>query len=85
MKLVQRPLSLIVLLLVLLVCGIAIARSRTTLSPQKVGSCTDNCAERRDKTLERCDSMPEERRAPCREQANEQYNKCVERCGDRAH
>lgn len=85
MKLIQRPLSLIILLLLLLACGIAIARTRSGLTPQKSGSCADGCKERLDKMLERCDLMPEGRRAPCRERANEQYNKCLERCGDRAH
>jgi hypothetical protein len=87
-KIVQRPLSLFVLLLVLLVGGIAIARTRTvrndTAAPVTV-ECADDCKDRLDKTLERCSQMPDARRARCQEIANEQYSKCIERCGERAH
>jgi hypothetical protein len=86
-KIVQRPLSLIVLLLVLLVCGIAIARSRTVRnnSAAVTVECADDCKERLDKTLERCSQMPDARRSRCQESANDQYNKCIERCGESAH
>jgi hypothetical protein len=85
-KIVQRPLSLFVLFFVLFVCGIAIARSRTDRNNHTAPTvgCTDDCREKLDKTLERCNQLPDARRPKCQESANEQYNKCVEKCGDRA-
>jgi hypothetical protein len=85
-KIVQRPLSLILLFLVLLVGGIAIARTRTVRNSHTaltVG-CTEDCKEKLDKTLERCNQLPDARRPKCEESANEQYNKCTEKCGERA-
>jgi hypothetical protein len=85
-KIVQRPLSLILLLLVLLVCGIAIARTRTVRNNStalNVG-CAEDCKEKLDKMLERCTQLPEARRERCHEGANEHYNKCMEKCGDRS-
>lgn len=83
MRLSKRPLLPIVLLLLLLACGIAIARTRgggNIFAP--VVGCKDDCQERLNKTMERCDQLPEASREKCREVANNQYNKCVERCGD---
>ena len=85
MRLAQRPLLPIVLVLLLLACGIAIARTRAARSiAAPVVGCTDDCKERLDKTLERCAGLPEASRERCREVADNQYNKCIERCGDRA-
>ena len=85
MKLAQRPLFPIVLLLLLLVCGIAIARTRMTQengqNPDQTAGCADTCKKRLDKMLERCGAIPEAGREKCREAANDQYNKCLERCG----
>jgi hypothetical protein len=86
LKIVQRPLSLILLLLVLLVCGIAIARTRTVRNNHtalNVG-CAEDCKEKLDKMLERCTQLPEARQSRCQEGANEHYNKCMEKCGDRS-
>jgi hypothetical protein len=83
MRLSQRPLLPIVLLLLLLACGIAIARTRATRNiAAPVIECTDDCKERLDKTLERCAQLPDSSRERCRAIANNQYNKCIERCGD---
>lgn len=81
MKLTKRPLIPILLLLLLLACGIAIAGSRSIKSsPAPVAGCLDDCKERLDKMLETCDSITGVRRDRCREAANKQYNKCAERC-----
>ncbi|HEX8772381.1 MAG TPA: hypothetical protein VF735_02170 [Pyrinomonadaceae bacterium] len=84
MRLSQRPLLPIVLLLLLIACGIAItARTRAmrNIAAPVVG-CIDDCKERLDKTLDRCSQLPDASRERCREVANNQYNKCAERCGD---
>lgn len=83
MRLSQRPLLPIVLLLLLLASGIAIARTRATRNiAAPVVGCIDDCKERLDKTLDRCSQLPDASRERCREVANNQYNKCAERCGD---
>ncbi|HEY6187509.1 MAG TPA: hypothetical protein VIW80_07515 [Pyrinomonadaceae bacterium] len=85
MRLGQRPLLPIVLLLLLIACGMAFARARTSPNagpaPTAVG-CVDDCKEKLDKMLEKCEQIPEARRENCREAANTVYNKCLERCGD---
>jgi hypothetical protein len=86
MKPFRRPLPLVVLALILLVCGIALAASRTNngiAAPAAVG-CTEDCKEKLDKMLEKCAQIPEARQGVCRDAANAHYDKCVERCGERA-
>ena len=86
MKLVQRPLSLIILFLVMFICGIAIARTHTVRNDPAATNvgCAEDCKEKQDKMLERCAQLPEARRERCQEGANEHYNKCMEKCGDRS-
>ncbi|HYY56244.1 MAG TPA: hypothetical protein VE842_02875 [Pyrinomonadaceae bacterium] len=87
MKPFQRPLPLIVLALILMVCGIALAASRTVSSspaPAAVVGCTEDCKEKLDKMLEKCAQIPEARQGVCRDAANAHYDKCVEKCGERA-
>ena len=79
----RRPLILIVILLFLLGCGIALARSSNIkghLVTAAAEGCADECKERRDKMLERCEQWPEAQRERCQTLANTQYDKCVERC-----
>jgi hypothetical protein len=87
MRFVQRPLLPVLLLLLLLVGGIAVARSRTAANgsgtPPAPAGCIDDCKTRQDKMLEKCEALPDARREHCRETANSLYNKCVERCGER--
>jgi hypothetical protein len=88
MKSFRRPSLIIVTLLLLLACGIAIARSRTAMkngsaAPAVAVGCVDDCKEKLDKMLEKCEQIPEARRENCREAANNVYNKCAERCGER--
>jgi hypothetical protein len=84
MKPFRRPLPLIVLALILMVCGIALAASRTTGSSPAAVGCTEDCKEKLDKMLEKCAQIPEARQGVCREAANAHYDKCVEKCGERA-
>lgn len=85
MRLSERPLLPVVLLLLLLACGIAVARTRTVKgsSAMPVMECVSDCKDKLDKMLEKCEQIPEARRENCREAANTVYNKCVERCGER--
>jgi hypothetical protein len=87
MKLFRRPLLPILLVVFLLACGIAIARSRTAksrLAPAApVVECADDCKEKLDAALERCNQMPEASRDNCQRVANIQHGKCVDRCEGR--
>ncbi len=85
MKLLRRPLLPILIVLFLLTCGIALARSRTAksnLAPAVAVECADDCKERLDAALEKCDQMPEDSRDNCRRVANMQHEKCLERCNN---
>ncbi|HEV2913158.1 MAG TPA: hypothetical protein VGX92_07570 [Pyrinomonadaceae bacterium] len=86
MKPLRRPLLLIVLVLILFVCGMALAASRTIRSSAAapVAGCAEDCKEKLDKMLEKCEQIPEARRGVCREAANAHYDKCTEKCADRA-
>jgi hypothetical protein len=78
-------LILVTLVVFLLACGVAIAASRTIQSNgTQSGNCAESCKARRDKGLERCDAAPEDKREKCREIVNLQYDKCAERCAERA-
>lgn len=84
MRLVKRPLLPVLLFLLSFAGGIAVAGTSAVIksSPAKVVvGCVDDCKERQDKMLEKCENIPEARREACREAANNVYNKCVERCG----
>lgn len=80
MKFLYRPLSLILFTL-LLVSGLSLAASSSAkrLSASTV-DCAGDCAEKRDKTLERCDKLAGNAASKCREMANKHYDKCIERC-----
>lgn len=85
MKTPRSHLILIALIIFLLSCGITIFAARTIQgTAAQNGDCADSCKTKRDRTLERCDGAPEQTREKCREIANTQYDKCVERCGERA-
>jgi hypothetical protein len=83
----KRPLLPILLFLLSFTGGLGIAGSSALIkgsspAPVAVG-CVEDCKEKQDKHLEKCEQIPEARRENCREAANSVYNKCVERCGDR--
>lgn len=83
MKLFRRPLLPILLVVFLLACGIAIAGSRTaksSLAPAAAVECADDCKEKLDAALERCNQMPEASRENCQRVANIQHEKCLDRC-----
>ena len=87
MRFVQRPLLPVLLFLLSFTGGLGIARSSAMIkgsspAPAAVG-CVEDCKEKQDRMLEKCEQIPEARRENCREAANSVYNKCVERCGDR--
>jgi hypothetical protein len=90
MKFFRRPLLPVLLVVFLLACGIAIARTRTaksSLAPAvaaaAVADCADDCKTRFDAALERCNQMPEASRENCQRVANIQHGKCVDRCEGR--
>jgi hypothetical protein len=72
---------LLVLSSLLLACGLSLAAdSKVGRAPLSTVDCAGNCADNRNKMLERCDRMPGNGAEKCREMANRQYDKCVERC-----
>jgi disulfide bond formation protein DsbB len=79
-RVLQRPASIFLLLIILLVAGIGVATSGKSRSVKTAGDCADDCRERRDKWLERCDQQPSDIQTRCREMAQKQYEKCLERC-----
>ena len=86
MRTPRRYLLLVVVATILLISGISIAASRHAHRGAPV-DCAEDCRDRRDKMLERCNSLPDTAASNCRERANKQYDKCVEGCsgqgGDR--
>lgn len=86
MRTPRRYLLLVVVATILLISGISIAASRRAHRSAPV-DCAGDCRDRRDKMLERCNSLPDTAASNCRERANKQYDKCVEGCsgqgGDR--
>ncbi len=83
MRFFKRPLLSLLLLLLSFAGGLALARTSAMIrpgTPAAVG-CVDDCKEKLDKMLEKCEQIPEARRESCREAANNVYNKCAERCG----
>lgn len=81
MKPLYRSLSLILFAL-LLTCGLSLAASSRVRNFARATTidCAGDCAERRDKAMERCNNAPAAVAQGCRDMANKQYNKCVERC-----
>ncbi len=88
MKLLRRPSLPILIVLFLLTCGIAIARShtaKTSLALAAAVECADDCKERLDAALEKCDQMPEDSRDSCRRVANMHHEKCLEKCNGKGN
>lgn len=82
MKFLYRPLSLILFTLLLVSSlGLAASTNAKRISSSAI-DCAGDCAERRDKMIERCDKLSGAAAGRCREMANKQYDKCLERCGD---
>ena len=81
MKTPYRPLFLIALPMILIVCFISIATSGTVKNrlnfPQ---DCAQDCAMQYEKMLQSC-NQPSVDAGSCRGAAVEHYNKCVEKCG----
>ena len=79
LKTPSRFLLLVVVTVILLISGISIAASHRAPKTNPV-DCAGDCRDNRDKTLARCDGLPDGARANCRERANKQYDRCIERC-----
>jgi hypothetical protein len=84
MKTPRRPLFLIALSMILIVCFISIAMSGTVKNrlnfPQ---DCAQDCGEKYNKMLENCTQSSGDP-GGCRGAAVEQYNRCIEKCGGKA-
>ena len=86
MRTPRRYLLFLVVATILLISGISIAASRRAHTTART-DCAGDCRDRRDKMLERCNSLPDAAASNCRERASKQYDRCVEGCsgqgGDR--
>lgn len=77
----SRFLLLLVLAAILLISGISFAASRRSSTAEPV-DCAGDCADQRNKLLERCNALSDTAAANCRERAGKMYDKCVERCNN---
>lgn len=82
MRIPRRYLLLAVVAAALLVSAFALAASTRRVSALTPADCAGDCKDTRDKTLAKCDELPETARDKCKERANKQYDKCMERCGE---
>jgi hypothetical protein len=80
MRIPRRFLLLALFASLLLISLISITATRRASAITPV-DCAGDCAANRDKTLEKCNELPEAARDKCKERAQKQYEKCVERCG----
>lgn len=84
MKTPRRPLFLITMPIMLILCLISIATSGTVKNrlnfPQ---DCAQDCAQKYNKMIENCTQSSGDP-GGCRAAAVEHYNKCIERCGGKA-
>ena len=77
----HRPLFLIMLATVLIVCLISIATSGTVRNRLNFAQdCMQDCAQRRDKMIETCNQLTGDARESCRGAASSQYDRCAEGC-----
>jgi hypothetical protein len=79
MRIPRRYLLFVVIATVLLISVISIAATRRASAITPV-DCASDCAANRDKTLEKCDELPETARDKCKDRAQKQYDKCIQRC-----
>lgn len=80
MRIPRRYLLLAVIATAMLISVIGITATRRA-SATTPADCAGDCRDTRDKTLAKCDELPETARDKCKERANKQYDKCLERCG----
>jgi hypothetical protein len=84
MKPQHRSTFLVLFTLLLLVCGLSLAASTRAGGVKAAHTsvdCASDCAEKRDKTLERCARASSPTLAQmCRDMASKQYDKCIENC-----
>jgi hypothetical protein len=75
--------TFLMLFTLLLICGLSLAVSTRAGGKASHASidCASECADKRDKTLDRCNKASSAALAQmCRDMASKQYDRCVERC-----
>ena len=78
---VRRLLPFLLLLASLFSTSILASKStNVTASPGQ--DCPTTCAQKRDTTLESCNTLEGERKTRCQNSANAQYDKCIEACNN---
>jgi hypothetical protein len=82
MKYANRSFLFALLLMLILVCGVGATR------PGKTGGvsttdCADQCKERYDTMLKRCNNLSGDAADRCQAAAQKQYDSCLERCKER--
>jgi hypothetical protein len=81
MRIPRRYLLLVTIASLLLISAIGLAATRRASAITPL-DCAGDCRGTRDKTIEKCNELPETARDKCVERANKQYDKCLERCGE---
>lgn len=79
MKHANRPFLMALLLMLILVCGVGASRpveSRCTATTD----CADQCKERYDAMIKRCNESSSRKGGNCEEMAQKQYDSCLEKC-----
>ena len=81
MRIPRRYLLLAVVMIALLVSFVSLAATRraSALTP---ADCKGDCETNYNKTIEKCNELPEAARDKCTERASKQREKCLERCGE---
>jgi hypothetical protein len=77
----RRYLLLAIIAVALLASFISLAATRrvSALAP---ADCKEDCETNYNKTVEKCNELPDAARDKCKERASKQREKCLERCGE---
>jgi hypothetical protein len=79
MKHANRPFLSALLLMLVLLCGVGASRPIRN-GCNSTTDCTDQCKERYDAMIKRCNESPTRKGANCEEAAQKQYDSCLEKC-----
>ncbi len=81
MRIPRRYLLLAVIAIALLASFISLASTRSA-SAGTFADCKEDCETNYNKTVEKCNELPDAARDKCKERASKQREKCLERCGE---
>jgi hypothetical protein len=79
MKHANRSFLIALLLTLILVCGVSASRPNKT-GGSSTPDCADQCKERYDAMMKRCNNLSGDAGEKCQAMAQKQYDNCLERC-----